>query len=418
MAEPNYSSARPLAASRPVSSTLNTQVANGTTYATPPKPPRKNVSNAHSAQSPQLAQLTNLLRTMEDMRLVLTSLDQEVEDHEDHEEQPENDDDYEEAVEELQPQTSGLNVVESKGRKITIAAGVEANVPDYNVAENVRSKPSVGITGQVVCIDQKPKTYVNMEAYYGYLTSTKFLNKDQITDYLTWSGLVHSLNQPLHSDMMKYKQKIAIKAIKLANGILPIKPSNLTSFKDLPNRKTQEFCNTSYLEFDIDMSKIKTTVDYTTRDFSMSFYNALFMQLIKKSQTNQTTFIKMCDDLLIKVSEKDRFRPVIDFYENNVGFVAQTQLDVVEFFKMIIGRCADIVYETTKGPLDAKDKFTRIGKFPQNECMMALSSLGYEIYLHIDIEKMKCTRIYTPAKSARGEVLNFYINNNGVFSYL
>jgi hypothetical protein len=150
----------------------------------------------------------------------------------------------------------------------------------------------------------------------------------------------------------------------------------------------------------------------------MSFYNSLFMQLIKKNPLNQETFNLICATLISKVSTNPLFEPVIYYFNNNISISPQTQSDVVEFLKIIISRCADIIYTDSKGALDDKDKFSRIGKFPQPECLMALSAIGYEIKLCIDIEKMQRNCYYVPIGVKEPDRLTFHLNNNGVFSYL
>ncbi len=411
----------------------------GAIYTVPDRPPRKPVANASSAASAPVSPKTSLSgihRLKQSSNTEANDEDEDDDEDEDHaeddedENEDEDDDDatYEEANEVPAPvnKTPPPLVFPSNGRSIAASATADVSQPDYGTADDVL-KPSnskkgkvkkSAVAAQVSSVSNK--TYNDMDAYYGYLTSTKFLNKTQITDYLVWCGMVHSLNQPLARDMIKYKQKIAIKAIKLANEIVPIKKQNLMSFKDLPNMRTHAYCNSIFLEFDTLTNPLITPVDYTNRDFSMSFYNSLFMHMIKKNALNQASFNSICSDLLDRISKNTNFYPVFEFYNTNIGFKPQNMFDVVDFLKMMIGRCADIVYTTTRGSLDDKDKFTRIGKFPQNECLMALASLGYEVALYIDIEKVKCVRIYKPVNVSIGkkiEHINFHINNLGVFSY-
>ena len=319
-----------------------------------------------------------------------------------------------------------IKTFQKNGRNINIGETAHIEDPTYNIPENFLTtqnktpkqlaKQHSTSSGKISLIVDSPKTYANIQSYYGYLISIKFLNKDQITNYLVLVGLFHTLNQPTNDDMNKNKEKIATKAIKLANEIKPIKTNNLMSFKDLPNRLTRDFCETIFIEYAAP-STILTPVDYTDRDFSMSFYNSLFIQMNKSNQINQTNINKVCGDFLQLISKNSLFESVINFYNTNIGFQPTTQYEVAEFLKMLIGRCADIVYEKTKDKLDEKDKFSRIGKFPQNECFTALSSIGFEIVLYIDLEKYKCIRIYKPNNCSKKPFeLYFHLNKNGIFS--
>ena len=351
-------------------------------------------------------------------------------DNDDNDDNNDNNDNNDEDSDDDNISVASTTVVEKtfkkNGRHINIGKQTVIEQPDYDIPENLfngstksmstmSTKPSTKIS-----VIEPVKTYDSFASYYGYLTSLKFMNKDQITDYLVLIGLTFSLNQPINDDKtIKSKQKIATKAIKLASGIKPIKTSDLMSFKDLPNRHTRQFCETIFIEYDTDKSiTINTPVDYTERDFSMSFYNSLFIQLNKSNQINQTNIKKVYSDFYQQLINNTLFESVIHFFNTNIGFYPTTEYEVAEFLKILIGRCADIVYENTKGKLDDKDKFTRIGKFPQNECFIALSAMGFEIVLYIDLDKYKCIRIYKPVNyNKKLLVLNFHLNKDGIFSY-
>ncbi len=313
-----------------------------------------------------------------------------------------------------------LKTYMKNGRMINIGQEVAHEQPEYCEADTVLSskaqrapKPKRAVS-TISHSSDSPKTYENFDLYYNYLF--ELLNSDQKTDYRIWIGIVYSLSKPFSSNTIKDKQKLASKAIKLASEIKPIKPSEFMSFKDFPSRKTHNFCETIFQEYDKEIT-ISTPVDYTNNDFSMSFYNSLFIQINKSNKINQPNINKLCNDFLQLINGNSLFESIIDFYNVNIGFQPTTQYEVAEFFKMLIGRCADLVYEKTKEKLNDKDKLTRIGKFPQNECFIALSAIGFTITLHIDLDKFKCIRIYKPVNFSKKPVeLSFHLNNDGIFS--